>query len=425
MTPNPISTIAAAMLLCVLTFGGCALLNHPTANSGTATAVNSVVADINTSVKELKTQQDALVTSVNALSTHFSDTNQFVSDRLAESLYANTNNPQPNGTTLLIASNLTEAATAIGVPPSTAVKDREIEDLKLALSTSAADAKTLATRNQDLLNQATALQGQTTLLTSQVTAKETALIAATATVDSKTNALSQANDQVKIKAAEAETARAEAAKEAAQKARLATARWFMLAGGALIALGIVGLFFHIPDAWIASVAGAALLGTGWLISYVEDLLQQPWFRYGMDGLVVFGIGAGVWFAFRAFQHKTAINTTQSAFEGLVGAVQSAASKDTALEAQLQPVLQEWLVTDKGIPDTAVVTAINAMAAKLNLTNPGQPSAASGTTSAKTSAIPATPVATTSTQPTVTTVTSVSSATTSTSANQPAQTPATH
>ena len=408
------SLCRTSLLSIILAFGGCALFNHPTTNSGTATAVNSVVSDINTSIKSLKTQQDQLVTSVNALSTHFSDTNQFVSDRLAESLYANANNPQPNGTTLLIASNLTEAATAIGVAPSAAVKDREIEDLKLALSASAEDAKTLATRNQDLLTQASALQGQTVLLTGQVAAKEQALATATATVDSKTNALAQANDQVQIKAKEAETARLEAAKEAAQKARLATARWFMLAGGVLIALGVVGLFFHIPDSWIASMAGLSLLLTGWAISYVEDLLQQTWFRYLLDGLVVFGIGAGVWFVIRAFQHKTAATTTQSAFEGLVGAVQSAASKDPVLEAQLQPILQEWLVTDNGVPDTTVIAAINAMAAKLNLTNPGQPSAASGTTSAISSSSVTPSIA----QPTVTTTTSVAAATTSTSAITP-------
>ena len=225
-----------------------------------------------------------------------------------------------------------------------------------------------------------------------------ALSTAAQILDVKTNALSQANDQVQIQAKETAVAQAQAQKEAAEKLRLETARWFLFAGGILFALGIVGLVIHIPDSWLASVAGASLIVVGWGITYVEDLLQQAWFRYLLDGVVVFGILSGAWFVFRAFGHKKAATTTEAGFEALVGAVQSAAAKNPAIETQLQPILQEWLVTDKGVPDQNVINQINQMAVKLNLINPGQSSVA-----ATASTIVASPVATVPATPAAATV----------------------
>ena len=378
---------------------GCNILPiHPSVNSGTAQAVTALTAVVNTSNKAVQDQLTQLTNSLTALSTARLNTDQFISDRLAESLYFNLNNPQPNAVTLQITNNLTAAASALGVPPSAAVKDQEIADLKLALSSSASDAKVLAARNQDLANQAAALKGQTDLLTKQVTDKETALSTAAQILDVKTNALSQANDQVQIQAKETAVAQAQAQKEAAEKLRLETARWFLFAGGILFALGIVGLVIHIPDSWLASVAGASLIVVGWGITYVEDLLQQAWFRYLLDGVVVFGILSGAWFVFRALGHKKAVTTTEAGFEALVGAVQSAAAKNPAIETQLQPILQEWLVTDKGVPDQNVINQINQMAVKLNLINPGQSSVA-----ATASTIVASPVATVPATPAAATV----------------------
>lgn len=382
-----LSLILAALLPIL---PGCSLIPfhlHSSTNSGTATAVAATLGDINTSVKALKNSQDQLVAAVAAKDDHQAATNQFVADRVDEARYANANNPQPNGATSLVEANLAPAATAIGAVPSPAVKDQEIGDLKLALSQSAADKATLATTNQALAAQAAALQGQTVALNQVVKDREAALTTSTQAIDTATNQLAQASAQAKINAAETAAANAEAAKEAAAKVRLATARWFMLAGGVLFALGIVGLFFHIPDTWIASVAGTALIALGWAITYIEDLLQQPWFRYVLDGTILSSLGTLLWFGYRALQHRTATTTTSAAFSALVGAVQQAADKNPTLEAQLQPVLQEWLVTDKGAPDATVIAAINKMAASLNVVNPGQPTVASGTATAAAIAAP--------------------------------------
>lgn len=386
-------------LVLVLAFAGCSLLPHSTpVNSGGALSIGAAYSQINTSVVALQASQASFKASLDALVAHWGTSSQFVADRLTEIAFLNDNNPGgQNAVTMLMDSQITAALTALGLPPSADVKDREIEDLKLALSTAASDKATLVTRNQDLTTQATLLAGQTKLLTQQVSDKEVTLLAATTTVATSTDALHTAATQATIDAAQTKAAQDAAAKAAAAKERLATARWFMVGGGILMALGVVGLFLGIREAWLASVAGGALFGLGWGITEIEDLLQQPWFKYTAGGLILFGLAAAIWFVVRALQHRTASQATSSGFQALVGAVEEAASKNPALSAQLQPILQEWLVTDKGVPDQAVITQINQMAASLNVVNPGQAAVASGTVAVvkpvQASPVPAAPVST--------------------------------
>lgn len=405
-------------LCLVLSLAGCSLFpTKPTTNSGTAASVVTILGGIQTSVTDLKTSQNALISSWDTLKTHDTEVDQFVADRLAEAMYVNLNNPQQNSVTSLVQNTLQPAATAIGIQPSATVKDAAIKDLQLALSGAQNDALTLKTKNDALLVQAGQLAQATSTLTQQVQAKEVALSTATQAVDAKTGQLAQASAQVTINANEANTARLQAAQEAAAKVRLATARWFMLAGGILFALGLVGLFIHIPDAWIASATGVCLLATGWGVSYVEDLLQQSWFRYLLDGLVVAGIGSLVWFVIRALEHRKGTITTSTGFQNLVGALQEAANKNPALASELQPFLQQWNVTATGAPDNAVIAAINQTATKLNVTNPGQTSTATGVTVPVVSARASTPVVAPVTTPvptitpTTTAVPTVSPATT--------------
>lgn len=370
----------AAPLLAALLLSGCALIGHHSkaVNSGTATAVTAAYRDINLSVQALQADEASFKASLDALTAHWSTSQQFIADRLAEIAYLNLNNPLgQNGVTAQMGSQLSAAAIAVGLPPSADVKDREIEDLRLALSAADGDKATLTARNEGLTTQATLLAGQTQLLTTQLTDKEVTLLAATKDVGSKTDGLATAALQVKAAADQTAQANLDKAREAAAKERLATARWFMLAGGILMALGIVGLFIHIPDAWVASASGASLLAVGWAITYVEDLLQQGWFRYTLDGLILSGIAAGVWFVIRAIRHHEATVTTSTVASNLVGAIQDASKANPALGAALQPFLADWHVTGTGATDQAAVAAINAIAVKLNGINPGQVAAATG------------------------------------------------
>lgn len=356
---------------------GCDHFGYRSANSGTVSAVTAAIAPINTSNKVLQDSISKLTVSVDSLLKVHGAVEQFSADRIEVARYGNSHNPTPSPVTPLIEANLSAAATAIGLPPSPTAEEEKLTSLQLALSKSESDSAILTAHNQDLTNQANLLRGQTQLLTQQINEKEGALVAAAKEVDTKTSQLVQAGDQVKIEANQAQEARKQRDQEAAAKTRLETARWFMLAGGILIALGIVGLFIHIPDSWLASMAGASVLSVGWLLSYVEGLLKQQWFRYLMDGVVIIGIGAGIWFAIRAFSHKKAIISTNDGFQALVGAVEEAATKNPTMAAQLQPLLQQWLVTDRGVADQNVIDAINKMAAQLNLINPGQIAIASG------------------------------------------------
>lgn len=368
----------SALLIAILIFAGCAGPAPTAVNSGTADAVTSILGQINT---KLDSQDQALKNLHDAQDQKDSaqaKTTQFITDRMDESRYANANNPQQNGATTLVETNLGAAATAIGVQPSPEAKAQEVLDLRDALSQVAADKQALAARNVDLQSQAQALKGQVDLMTLQVKDKEVALAQATVATHDSVKDLADEKARVVIDAKETSDANAAAAKSAAQKSRLEVARWFMLAGGAIVALGIVLLLFHVPDAWIGPAAGAGLLGIGWAVSYVEDMLQQEWFRITLDAVVVGSLLAAIWLVFRAVQHHLSTTAQTTGFSNLVGAIQELSSKDPTAATALQPILQEWHVTGTGATDTAVVSAINQAAVKLNVINPNQVAAAAGT-----------------------------------------------
>lgn len=364
------------LLLAIASITGCATDNKP--NQGTAAAVQGILTDITKSVNDIKTAQTGLNTAQDNLKKQQDANGQFISDRIDESRYANKNNPQPNGATGLVESNL--ATTLPLLPaPSAVVKDKEIQDLKLALSTSATDKAQLQTQIESYKSQVSQLVGQTTLLTQQVATARTSELTATETATANVTLLSNETAKVKIEAASADVARKQQQEALAQKARVETARWFMLAGGVLIAIAIGLTFIHVPDALAVGLSvGGALLGIGWLITYIEDLLQQAWFRYVLDGAILSGLAALAWIGYRAYQHRQTVAATNTGFNNLVGAIQEASNKNPALAAEMQPILNEWhLDSTTGQTDPKVVTLINQTAAKLNLINPGQVSAASG------------------------------------------------
>lgn len=377
-----------ALLVVPLAFSGCSLFPSKTGvNSGTVTAETAILKDIQASVTDLQAKDAARAVAQITLNTQRDQVGQFVVDRAAEALFVAQNGLDQTPITALITAQLNPAITALGYKPSPEVKDREIADLQLAQSKSASDIATLKVRNDALATQAGQLAAATITLTTQVAAKEADLKVAGTTMAAKVSDLAIATNQASISAAQAKVDHDQAQKDAAAKERLATARWFMLTGGALFALGIIGLFIHIPDAWAASAAGVALLGMGWAVSYVEDLLQQKWFVYTLDSLVVLGLGTGVWFVFRAIQHHAKITNTSTALDNLVGAIQQASTTNPGLAAELAPALQQWHVNAAGGADQGVIATINAAAVKVNAVNTGQPAVATGIVQAP----PATPV----------------------------------
>jgi hypothetical protein len=371
-----------SLLPVLIVLSGCQTEN-PTANSGTASAVDQVLQQIKTSVNSMQVAQTNLVAAQAAADSNHRVVGQFVADRMDEARYANTNNAQPNGATALVEDNLGPASTALGIQPSADVKLKEVVDLKLALSQAQSDKVTLQTEVTAETAQANQMSGQATLLAVQVKDKETALAAAAQASNAQVTQLANVSAQVKINAAEADAANQEKVKQAAANERLSVARWFMIFGGIFLAIGVGLSFIHVPDTLgIGASVGGTMLAVGWLVSYVEDLLQQTWFRYVIDGSILLGLGAIGWIGYRAWQHRQQTATTATVATNLVGAIQEAANDDkktgTTTAAALQPYLQSWHVTATGATDTAAVKSINQTATALNLTNPGEVSAATGT-----------------------------------------------
>ena len=371
--------------LCIsLLATGCFLLaacqtdNSP--NAGTVSEVVSALGQVKSSVDGLKTAVAQDTTAHANQAKGDADTRQFLSDQIEKASFANSSAPV-SSYTMLVHGYLAPAAVVLP-PPSADAKTQEIIDLKLALSKAAADQATLKASLDAAAAKAENLKGQNIALAQQVAASDANVTTAVQRADATATQLSGASEQVKIAASQADQARKDRlAAEAAQE-RVKTARWFMLAGGILLAIGVGLTFIHVPDALaVGGSVGGALLAIGWLISYIETLLQQAWFRYVINGSIGVGALAIIWICYRAWQHRQTTAATSTGFSNLVGAIQEASNKNPALASDLAPFLQQWHITNSGAADSAVLNLINKTATSLNLINPGQTSAATGVVAA--------------------------------------------
>lgn len=367
----------SALSLVVLLSGGCLLHPQPGVNSGVATSEMIILKGIQTSVTDLQAKEAARETAQTTLNTNAATIGQFVVDRATEAAFVAQNGLEQTPITALIVAQLNPAIIALGYKPSAEVKDREIADLQLAQSKSASDIATLKARNDALNTQAGQLAAATVTLTTQVATKEADLKVASTNMASKVSDLAIQTNAAKISADQAKSEHDQAQKDLAAKTRLETARWYMVIGGGLFALGVVGLFFHIPYASVSVCVGLILSGAGWLMTYVEDLLQKPWFQYTLDGLIGVGFLSFCLFVYHAVKHHATTTNTATALDNVVGAIQQASSTNPGLAQQLAPALQQWHINAAGGADAGVVSVINAAAVRVNAVNPGQSAVATG------------------------------------------------
>lgn len=361
-------------LLVVLAFGlvGCPPTPTPV-NSGTATAVGDILKQIQTSVDNTNTTMKAFQAALDKQSGAKSQTEQFISDRITTATYFNLKNTTQNTYTGLVANELAPAAKLLP-PPSPEAMQNAIDKLQLAFSVSEADKAKLTAQNQALELQAENLKGQVTQADAVVDTTRKALIDATGQTNAKVTELATAKGEIDIKAAETERANALAKEKAASAARVKVASIFMIIGGAVMVFGIVAAFLHTSAAfWPAMVGGGAAFAFGWLITYVEGLMDKPWFN-PVAGCVLGTAALGlVWAGYHTYTQRKEAALNAKGFEATIGALQEAKNDDTRLGTNkfgaMKPHLQEWIVNDKGQPDTALQQHIDAKLVAMNLKNP--------------------------------------------------------
>jgi hypothetical protein len=348
--------------------------NQTVPNSGTAKEVTAILGEVRGQVDQMQKAQQEMMEAQHKLLTQVETTYQFISDRINNADFYNLKNNVQNEFTELVSKELVTVKTLLPPPSPESMLERE-RILQAALRKSEEDKKTLEAYNQRLALEAAHLKGQTDLLQSQVNEKEQTLTAKTLELNAKVTKLADAEADIRIKAAEANTARENAAKEAASKARLKVAMGFMYAGGIMIVASLIlFLLAKLKEVlWPGIVGGITLILMGWSITYVEDLLQQLWFRITVGASMVGVIAIVIYMCVKAWKARKKAELDARISIGAIGALQEAKNDDAKLGTQkftaLAPHLEEWFVKDDGKPDEEVQREIDARLVAMNLKNP--------------------------------------------------------
>ena len=359
---------SSLLLAFVLIF--CSSCVTPPPNSGTATEVTKILGEIKDSFKSMKDDQQAFIEAQNAKNAKTQETLQYVSDRVFTAQFANNQNPLQNPYTGLVDTNLV-LVQKIVPPASNEVKSQSIIDLQQALSKSQKDKDDLAARYAELQKKADDLKATSDKLSAEVEQKKKALEDVTNSANATVTKLADKEGEVRLKAAEAETARKQAQEEAASKARLKVAVVFMSVGGIIIVAAIVATIMHVFGVLLPGlVSGVAMFMIGWLITYVEQLLNQKWFQYTLGGVLVSGAVLFGFVIYRAMKQRKVAAMDSKISTNTIGALQDMKNDDvisnTKTFSAVVPYLNEWHRTTDGAPDKAVQDEIDRRLVTMNL-----------------------------------------------------------
>jgi hypothetical protein len=332
--------------------------------------VTKILGEVKDSFNTMKAGQQAFIDAQNAKSAKTQETLQYVADRVFTAQFANIQNPLQNPYTGLVDTNLILVQKVVP-QASDEVKAQSIIDLQQALSKSQKDKDDLAAKYAELQKKADDLKATSDRLTVEVEQKkkdlETAATSTTATVTK----LAGAEAAIKIKAAEADEARKQAQEEAASKARMKVAVTFMSVGGIIIVAAIVATILHVPGVLLTGlIAGAAMFTIGWLITYVEQLLNQKWFQYSLGGVLISGLILFGFMVYRALKQRKVAAMDSKISTNTIGALQDMKNDDvisnTKTFSAVVPYLNEWHRTADGAPDEAVQDEIDRRLVMMNL-----------------------------------------------------------
>jgi hypothetical protein len=359
--------------LCLLALTGCPPGPVPV-NSGTSEAVGEILKEVKASVEDMRKTNADFVAALNAKYDAQFKALQFIADRIDSAQYYNLKNPDQNQFTLLVKSELDPAA-KVAPPPTVANQQATVDKLQLALSNAEVDKAKLQLQNQQLLTQAANLQGQVQATSAEAEKARVAAQTATVTATANVGKLADKDAEIRIQAAENERQAQLAHDAEASKARIKVATVFMVLGGIAVVGGMVAFFLHVPSivAGAAGAAGVVAFAFGWLITYIEGLMSQPWFQpvaLGLIGLIVVAFG---WLGMHVYRERQKAALNEKGFTAVVGALQEAKNDDARLGttkfAGVAPHISEWTVNDKGQPDDKLRAHIEQTVIAMNLKNP--------------------------------------------------------
>ncbi|MBK8476093.1 MAG: hypothetical protein IPL39_07195 [Opitutaceae bacterium] len=372
--PVPLSR---SPFLVLLLWSLCPLL--PGCSGGPRAVGPNTVAEIHTITTELGGKVDAVAANQNALIARQKELEarttaqmQLAADQVDGASYVNARNLD-NPHTRLTGEKLKTAADLLG-PPTPDNARRVEEELAFALSASQQDQDKLRRLLEAERKEAKVIADarDAARLNSGKAAEQ--LSAVTATLQDTSKKLAAAEAQARLEAARAKDAQEARDAERAARTRQNIAYGFMGFGGLLIVAAIVATFLRVPGVLIGGLAGGgALLALGWMITVLEDLLQNTWFKVALGVVVLGALGVVVYLGLQALKTRRKASMDAAIGQGAIGAIQEAKNDDAklggAVYASLKPYLKEWFVDDDGKPDIAIEKEIDRRLQALNLKNP--------------------------------------------------------
>lgn len=371
----PLALLASSLFFCV-GFGSC----KTTDNAGTVKAVESILNDVRAQTASIQKAQEDLGIVQSNLTAHVEGVSQKVADHVDGARFVNRRNAQTNAFTAVVETELDVAARSLP-PPSPQSQEQIIEKLRLALSTNEVDRAKLAELYDLQRTEAEKLRAETGELKQEVKTKEVALGQATQELTNKVALLADVEAKARINAAQAEEARKIAAAERASKVRMRVAGGFMAFGGLLIVAGIVAAYLHVSGVLLPALcAGVGAFLFGWLISYVEGLMQNVWFKIGVGAVLLGGLGLLAWLAYRSTQTRRQSRLDEQISNSTIGAIQELRNDDDRFglkrfDETLKPYLEAWHTTADGYPHPEVRREIDKRLIKMNLRDAGKKTAA--------------------------------------------------
>lgn len=343
-------------------------------NSGTAEAVGQILKEVQASVQQMKDTSKAFYDAIDRQNQASTKSLQFIADRIEAARYYNVHNPQQNDYTLLIVPELAAAAGAGLPPPSGDVQQKAIDKLQLQNSQLEADKARVTAENAQLQLEAANLKGQVVATSQEADKARQTALQATATGTVTVGKLADADAKIRIQAAETERQNKMARDEAAAAARVKVATLFMIIGGVVLVAAVVATVMHVPGVlWPGLAGGGAAFLFGWLITYVEQLMQQSWFQPVAISLIVLCAGALAWTGVHTYRARQKATLAEKGFTAVIGGLQDAKNDDsrlgTAKFAAVKPHIQEWMVDDKGQPDLKLQAEVDKRLVAMNLKNP--------------------------------------------------------
>lgn len=356
----------------MLSAAGCQLFKQKP-NSGTAEEVKAILTEVKFAVGEVNKKQAELIAAERARQDAVQNKDQFISNHVNAASVVNEQNPQANEHTDIVGRELAPTLPLLP-PPTLESQAQALRNLSLALDKSEASRRELELNYEIEKRKSAELKGQVDATVAVVTKKEEELQSAAIKLDTTVQTLADKEAEVRIQAAEAERQAVIARAEAASKTRLKVAYCFMGLGG-LIAVGaVVATVLRVPGVLHAGLTGGgSLMLIGWIITYIEDLLQHLWFQVTVGIVLLIVLGVVAMISLRAVKTRRKAIVDEKISTGAIGAIQELKNDDKKMGnshyAPLKAKLEEWYVDDDGKPDTALSGEITNRLVDMNLVNP--------------------------------------------------------